>query len=374
MRARRAVRRRNSFLASATLTSLTITDEILGLRDFFAQLAAPLPAAMPSLRCCAFPSSAVQLEHERERSGKRDFPAELPSAFSTRSVQSALSLHSHQPPPLPPAPLSLAPYHKMLYATSTRIIAYAASMSYRGWLVSIVLSALTYLYNASTSPHPRYNSPCVRFGAVMRVLYGLFATDFAHYVLGSLCIDARGRGAPDSAFNTRVSTHGPPEMRIQLVPILGGLFGGNYSFLIWDDNDPQRRAIVVDPADPHVMLQAAKKERLKVELLLCTHWHFDHSAGNQTFKRFIPGIEVVASASERGRTPAVTRRVKDLDELQCGPRLTVRCHHVPGHTHGSIVYEVVSKAGDGSEGSSGSPSHRPPSRAIPSSVALRRAS
>ena len=73
----------------------------------------------------------------------------------------------------------------MLYATSTRIIAYAASMSYRGWLVSIVLSALTYLYNASTLSHPRYNSPCVRFGAVMRVLYGLFATDFAHYVLGS---------------------------------------------------------------------------------------------------------------------------------------------------------------------------------------------
>ena len=70
----------------------------------------------------------------------------------------------------------------MLYATSTRIIAYAASMSYRGWLVSIVLSALTYLYNASTLSHPRYNSPCVRFGAVMRVLYGLFATDFAHYL------------------------------------------------------------------------------------------------------------------------------------------------------------------------------------------------
>ena len=244
----------------------------------------------------------------------------------------------------------------MLYATSTRIIAYAASMSYRGWLVSIVLSALTYLYNASTLSHPRYNSPCVRFGAVMRVLYGLFATDFAHYVLGSLALTREGEEqSPDSAFNTRVSTHGPPEMRIQLVPILGGLFGGNYSFLIWDDNDPQRRAIVVDPADPHVMLQAAKKERLQVELLLCTHWHFDHSAGNQTFKRFIPGIEVVASASERGRTPAVTKRVKDLDELQCGPRLTVRCHHVPGHTHGSIVYEVVSKAkADGPEGSSSS--------------------
>ena len=27
-------------------------------------------------------------------------------------------------------------------------------------------------------------------------------------------------------------------------------FGGNYSFLVWDENDKDRRAICVDPADP----------------------------------------------------------------------------------------------------------------------------
>ena len=77
-------------------------------------------------------------------------------------------------------------------------------------------------------------------------------------------------------------------------------------------------------------------------MLLTTHWHFDHSAGNRTFKRLLPELEVVASAAERGRVPAVTRRLLDLEEVRCG-RLTVRAHAVPGHTSGSMVYEVFSR-------------------------------
>lgn len=52
---------------------------------------------------------------------------------------------------------------------------------------------------------------------------------------------------------------------------------------------------------------------------------------------------MVASAHERGRTPAVNKRVRDEEELTCG-RLTVRAHSVPGHTKGSMVFEVFSRA------------------------------
>ena len=48
------------------------------------------------------------------------------------------------------------------------------------------------------------------------------------------------------------------------MPILGAAFGGNYSFLIWDEQDEDRRAVVVDPADPYPVLEAAQAERLSI--------------------------------------------------------------------------------------------------------------
>lgn len=229
-------------------------------------------------------------------------------------------------------------------ALSTRALGVIAGLSYRSWFGLLIASALSYCYRISTVAQPNRDSPCVAFGRVFGLLYGLFQTDLAHFVLGYIAFTKEGEAQSEEAsFNTDVTTTGPPEMRIQLVPILGSLFGGNYAFLIWDDDDPKRHAIAVDPADPHVVLAAARKERLDVQIVLTTHWHFDHSAGNKTMKRHLPHCEVVASAAERGRTPAVTKRLLDLEEMTCG-RLTVRGHAVPGHTRGSMVFEIFSRA------------------------------
>ena len=205
-------------------------------------------------------------------------------------------------------------------------------------------AAIAYLYKISTLANPKRDAPCIPFGGIFRILYGLFSTSLAHAVLGRLALTREGEPQAEGGdFDTRITTRGPPELRVQLVPILGSLFGGNYSFLIWDEGDPQRRAVVVDPADPHVVLRAAAAEKLSVELRLTTHWHFDHSAGNSVFKRRLPALEVAASAAEAARTPAVMRELLDLEELTCG-RLTVRAHAVPGHTRGSMVYEVFNRA------------------------------
>jgi hypothetical protein len=32
--------------------------------------------------------------------------------------------------------------------------------------------------------------------------------------------------------------------------VLASVLGGNYAYLVWDETDPERRAIVVDPSDP----------------------------------------------------------------------------------------------------------------------------
>ena len=89
------------------------------------------------------------------------------------------------------------------------------------------------------------------------------------------------------------------------------------------------------------MHKAAVDRGLNVVSLLCTHWHFDHSGGNRTLKRLLPGLEVVSGENDAARTPCVTRRVADLEEWNVG-RLTVRAHHVPGHTLGSTIFEVAS--------------------------------
>jgi len=138
---------------------------------------------------------------------------------------------------------------------------------------------------------------------------------------------------------TKQTTIGPPELRVKMVPILGEAFGGNYAFLVWDEEDTQRRAIVVDPADPLPVLQSAEADGLQIVAVLTTHWHFDHSSGNSTLARKLRELRVVASALEVGRTPSVTHRMKDLEELTIG-RLVVRGHSVPGHTRGSMVYEI----------------------------------
>ena len=135
---------------------------------------------------------------------------------------------------------------------------------------------------------------------------GGFGTALAELVLSHSLHTRKDELQAAQMGGTRATTVGEKRMRVMMVPILGEAFGGNYSFLVWDDEDPKKRAIVVDPADPQPVLRAAEAAGLSVEVLLTTHWHFDHSGGNCAFRRALPELEVVASAHELGRTPAVT--------------------------------------------------------------------
>ena len=224
-------------------------------------------------------------------------------------------------------------------------VEYAASMSYRGWVGVALVSLVSYLYQSSLLSSPSRNKPCPSFGVIFRLMYRLFGTALAEWVLNRAVHTRPGEEQAEQVGGTRATTIGKPEMRIKMVPILGQMFGGNYAFLIWDESDTQRRAIAVDPADPEVVLRAADADALKIEIVLTTHWHWDHSSGNRAMAMALKGLEVVASAEERGRTPAVTRRLADLEEITLGD-LVVRGHAVPGHTRGSMVYEVFSKRAD----------------------------
>lgn len=220
-------------------------------------------------------------------------------------------------------------------------VAYLASLSRLGWLGVFLGSTLLYAHNKSTLAKRPANAPCPEFGTVMRILYGLFGMRIGEMVLSQFNHTKAQEIQAEQVGGTLQKTVGEPELRIKIVPILGSLFGGNYAFMIWDEADTERRAICVDPADPEVLLRAAKQENLKLHTVLTTHWHWDHSGGNRALAKALPGLQVLAGAGERGFVPAVTRRLRDEEEVQVGS-ITVRGHAVPGHTHGSTVYEVFS--------------------------------
>lgn len=220
----------------------------------------------------------------------------------------------------------------------------AGSLTRVGYsLLVAVGSTLLYAYTQSTLARRPRNAPCPDFGAIFRAVYGLFGMRIAEVVLGHFNWTRADEDQAKQVGGTRAHTVGEPELRVKMLPILGELFGGNYAFLIWDESDPEKRAIAVDPADPVPVQRAAKAEGLNIKMVLTTHWHFDHAGGNRALARAIPGLEVVAGAGERQITPAVTKKLRDLEEMRLGG-ITVRAHAVPGHTYGSTVFEVFSKA------------------------------
>jgi len=229
-------------------------------------------------------------------------------------------------------------------ATASNPITLLGSLSTRGWFGLVVGLSILYLRQISTLSHSKRDSPCPPFGIVFRVLYGLFGTRLAEVVLGRMLHTPENEQQAEQAGGTTITTVGDAELRVMIVPILGGAFGGNYAFLVWDEADKERRAIAIDAADPFPILRAAEAEALSIQVLLTTHWHFDHSSGNSTLQRKLGAqLKVVAGAAERGRTPAVNHRLEDEEVLTLG-RLRVRGHAVPGHTRGSMVYELWNAA------------------------------
>ncbi len=223
---------------------------------------------------------------------------------------------------------------------ATNPVSFVLNLSISGRIFLAVGLGLAYCGRISVLARRSKDTPCPDFGVLFRVMYGLFGTRLAEAVLSKSMHTPRGLPQPEQHGGTTAVVIGPSSMRIKIVPILGSAFGGNYAFLIWDEADEQKRCIAIDAADPYPVLDAARDAGRTVSLLLTTHWHFDHSGGNRTFARELKGLEVVAAAEEGSRAPAVTRGVHDLDVLRLGD-LRVACHLVPGHTRGSVVFEVT---------------------------------
>jgi hydroxyacylglutathione hydrolase len=114
------------------------------------------------------------------------------------------------------------------------------------------------------------------------------------------------------------------------VPILTD----NYAWLLRESGTGA--TAIVDPADAQPVIEAIEKAGGRLDMILLTHHHADHTAGtDQVRARF--KCPVVGAAADMHRLPKLDEAVREEDTVRLG-NATGRVIETPGHTRGQINF------------------------------------
>jgi hydroxyacylglutathione hydrolase len=122
---------------------------------------------------------------------------------------------------------------------------------------------------------------------------------------------------------------------MKLIPLPA--FADNYIWMLHDES----RALVVDPGDPQPVIKALQRLGVKLEAILVTHHHPDHTGGVKALREST-GAAVFGPARET--MPEPLTRLQDND-LVMTLGLSFKVIDVPGHTAGHIAYYCESDQG-----------------------------
>ncbi|MGI8931977.1 MAG: hydroxyacylglutathione hydrolase [Sphingomicrobium sp.] len=111
-------------------------------------------------------------------------------------------------------------------------------------------------------------------------------------------------------------------------------FADNYLWLVHDHDSGD--TAVVDPGDAAPVLAEAGRRGWRITHILNTHWHPDHTGGNDAV-RAVTGATVIGPAAEAARIPTLDATLTDGDEIRIGEH-RAEVWEVPGHTLGHIAY------------------------------------
>ena len=107
----------------------------------------------------------------------------------------------------------------------------------------------------------------------------------------------------------------------------------NFTYLVGCEKT--RQALIIDPgADEDRIADEARKENLTIVLIVNTHGHGDHTAGNGRLKS-LTGAEVLIHALDADGYPHADRFISDEGPLQVG-EIVFNIIHTPGHTPGGV--------------------------------------
>jgi len=131
---------------------------------------------------------------------------------------------------------------------------------------------------------------------------------------------------------------------------------------------PQSRsAVLIDPgADDERFAAIASEQGVQVRLILNTHAHLDHSAGNRVCReRFAATLAVPAADRplyvENGSAAAVDLWLQDGQTLTCGG-FSIHVLSTPGHTPGSVCFLIGGQLFSGDTLFAGGVGRVPPGR------------
>lgn len=110
-----------------------------------------------------------------------------------------------------------------------------------------------------------------------------------------------------------------------------GALGDNYIYLFVYE---QSKAVVIDPGDCDSVLSVLDRQGIKLEAILITHHHFDHTAGAAALKKKT-GCKIVSPDSKR--IASTDTQVTGGDILNFGNE-KIRVISTPGHTSTSACY------------------------------------
>ena len=114
----------------------------------------------------------------------------------------------------------------------------------------------------------------------------------------------------------------------------------NYIWLLHDADSGE--TVVVDPGEAAPVLAEAKARGWTIGAIWNTHWHPDHTGGNQAIKD-ATGATVTAPAAEAGRIPTADRLVGEGDTVTIG-RHVASVLETPAHTAGHITFHFADDA------------------------------
>jgi hydroxyacylglutathione hydrolase len=113
--------------------------------------------------------------------------------------------------------------------------------------------------------------------------------------------------------------------------------GDNFSYVVADE--ASKEAVVVDPSfNADVIISLVKEHGFTVKYVINTHYHSDHTAGNEEMRSAFHAKLVAHQLSQIRKDVAVV----DGDIIRLG-RVSVRVIHTPGHTSDSICLLIDGK-------------------------------
>lgn len=120
-------------------------------------------------------------------------------------------------------------------------------------------------------------------------------------------------------------------MQVHVLPALSD----NYIFVLMKDD----KTAVVDPGEAGPVIDFLTKEERKLDLILNTHHHGDHIAGNAALiKKY--GAQLVGPRAEKSRISGMKKTVGEGDVVKfAGSR--ARVFETPGHTTGHIAFHFA---------------------------------